>query len=277
MRGTANRPRLLVAGCAALLLTAGCEGSTQPGAGPSVKALTSSTGTVLEGLPATAAAAGDSLWVAGYSTGRLVRVSGTPGLHELTLRIGNAQAPQPGCQPGDADVVPMGSFLTRLCDLPSGVAVGAGSVWVGRNDQQAVVRLDPATGRAIATIAVGMRVFNIAPSASAVWAVSFQDNMVARIDPHTNMVSLRQALLHAPSGVLIADGSAWISTSGNATVVRLDATTGALQAAIPVGVQPLPLAAARGAIWVRCEQDSTIARIDPTTNRMVASIPVDPF
>jgi DNA-binding beta-propeller fold protein YncE len=217
------------------------------------------------------------LWITGYAAGRLYRVSGTRRLDVLTIPIANPHLLQPACEPGTVHDAPMGSFLPRRCDLPSGVAVGAGSVWIGRNDQRAVLRLDPASGRTLATIPVGFHVFNLAADATSVWVVSFEDNMVARIDPVTNGVTLRQSLLHAPSGVLIADGSVWISRSGNATVERLDAITGAQQAEIPVGRRPLPLAAAAGSIWVRSEQDSTVSRIDASTNRTVANIPVDPF
>jgi len=228
-------------------------------------------------LPGAAAATGDQLWIAGYGVGRLYRVSGAAQLDVLAIPIGNPHLLQPACEPGTVHDAPTGSFLPRRCDLPSGVAVGAGTVWTGRNDRQAVLRLDPASGRVVATIPVGFHVFNLAADAASVWVVSFEDNMVARIDPATNTVTVRQSLLHAPSGVVIADGSAWISRSGNATVVRLDAMTGALQAEIPVGRRPLPLAVGTGSIWVRCEQDSTVSRIDPSTNRVVATIPVDPF
>jgi DNA-binding beta-propeller fold protein YncE len=231
----------------------------------------------LPDLPGAAAADGDRLWIAGYATGRLYRVSGASRLDVLAIPIANPHLLQPACEPGTVHDAPTGSFLPRRCDLPSGVSVGAGSVWTGRNDRQAVLRLDPATGRVVATIPVGFHVFNLAADATSVWVVSFEDNMVARIDAATNAVTVRQSLLHAPSGVVIAEGSAWISRSGNATVVRLDATTGALQAEIPVGRRPLPLTVGAGSIWVRCEQDSTVSRIDTSTNRVLAAIPVDPF
>jgi len=231
----------------------------------------------LHDLPGAAAADGDRLWITGYAAGRLYRVSGAHGLDVLAIPIANPHLLQPGCEPGTVHDAPMGSFLPRRCDLPSGVAVGAGSVWVGRNDLQAVLRLDPASGRVTATIPVGFHVFNLAADAASVWVVSFEDDMVARIDAITNAVTLRRSLLHAPSGVLIADGSVWISRSGNATVVRLEAITGAQQADIPVGRRPLPLAAAGGSVWVRSEQDSTVSHIDASTNKAVATIAVDPF
>jgi YVTN family beta-propeller protein len=231
----------------------------------------------LPDLPGAAAADSDRLWVAGYAAGRLYRVSGAQRLDVLAIPIADPHLLRPACEPGTVHDAPMGSFLPRRCDLPSGVAVGAGSVWIGRNDSQAVLRLDPASGRLVATVAVGFRIFNLAADAASVWVVSFQDNMVARIDTTTNAVTLRQPLLHAPSSALIAGRSVWISRSGNATVVRLDAITGAQEAEIPVGRQPLPLTAGSDSIWVRNEQDSTVSRIDPSTNRVVATVPVDPF
>lgn len=252
---------------------AGCVGAAPVWPSPA-----SATGSVnLPDLPGAAAADGDRLWIAGYAAGRLYRVSGVRRLDVLAIPIANPHLLQPACEPGTVHDAPTGSFLPRRCDLPSGVAVGAGSVWTGRNDRLAVLRLDPASGRVLATIPVGFHVFNLAADAMSVWVVSFEDNMVARIDPATNAVTVRQSLLHAPSGVLITGGSAWISRAGNATVVRLDATTGALQAEIPVGRRPLPLTAGGGSVWVRCEQDSTVSRIDLSTNRVLATIPVDPF
>jgi streptogramin lyase len=259
------------------MVVAGC--TLVPSAGPttaSPRAPTPSAAVQLAGFPANAAADSTGLWVADYKHGDLVHIYGASKLQLHRIPIGNPTALEPDCSP-ENESDPIGSWLQRRCDLPSGVAVGSGSVWVGRNDQRAVMRLDPATERIQATIPVGLRVFNIAASESAVWIVSFEDNAIARIDPATNTVTFRQQLLHAPSGVLIADGSAWITTAGDGTVVRVDAQTGAWQASVPVGGQPLPVADAPEAIWVRCEQPNTLVRIDPSTNAVVATVPVDVF
>jgi streptogramin lyase len=259
----------------AVLLCAACTTST-PTAAITPSAESGPATVQLAGFPSTAASDSSGLWVANSTAGSIVRVNGATHLRQISIPIGKPTALEPSCAP-ENESDPIGAWLQRRCDLPSGVALGAGSVWVGRNDRRAVMRLDPATGHTIASVSLGFRVFNIAASPSAVWVVSFEDNMIARIDPKTNAVTLRHELLHAPSGVLLADGSVWISTSGNATVVRLDADTGTPQAAIAVGGQPLPLAAGAGAIWVRCEQDSTIDRIDPSTNKVVATVPVYVF
>lgn len=272
-----RRYRLLViTGCVGVLVGTSCVGGASDTGGHANASLASAPILKLAGFPGTAAGDANGLWVANYTAGTIVRVDGVASLRQTSFKIGNPTALSPGCAT-ENESLPIGSWLHLLCHLPRGVAVGAGSVWVGRNDLQVIERLDPATGRTIATIPVAMNVFNIAASSSAVWATSFQDNLIARIDPQTNAVTLRQTLQGAPAGVLIASGSVWISTSGDAKVVRLDAETGASQASIDVGVQPLPLAAAPGAIWVRCEQDNTVVRIDPSTNRVVATIPVGVF
>jgi YVTN family beta-propeller protein len=269
-----RRRDLVLIATSVVIGLAGCVGST-PTASPSPTSRPASLD--LPDLPGAAAADRDRLWIAAYGTGRLYRVSGSQRFDLLASTIADPRALRPTCEPGTVHDAPMGSFLPRRCDLPSGVAVGAGSVWFGRNDQQAVVRLDPASGHVVATIPVGFHVFNLAADAASVWVVSFEDDMVARIDPKTNAVTVSQHLVHGPVGVLIAGGSAWISRVGNATVVRLDAITGALQAEFAVGRRPLPLAEGAGSIWVRSEQDSTVSRLDPATNQVVATIPVDPF
>jgi hypothetical protein len=230
----------------------------------------------LPGLPGAAAADPDGLWIANYNLGTITRVS-RQILHPTSIPIGDPASLQPSCEPGSVHDAPTGSFIIRRCDLPAGLAVGAGSVWTARNDLQAVVRIDPPSGRMVATIPVGMHVFNIAASDSEVWVTAYEDNLIARIDPLTNAVTFKRHLDHAPSGITLAYGSVWIALSGGAAVARLDPQTGAVRATIPVGRGPFPIIASAGVVWVRCEQDSTLAKIDPATNRVAATISVDPF
>lgn len=228
-------------------------------------------------LPGAAASGPDRLWIANYDTGNLAQVSGERTLRIATVRVGDPRSLQPDCQAGSVHYAPTGSFIIRRCDLPAGAAAGAGSVWTGRNDLEAVVRIDPSSRKVIATIPVAMHIFNLAVSDAAVLVTSYEDNLVAAIDPTTNRVLFRESLLHSPSGIAFADGSVWIATTGGFAVVRLDPRTGAVLATVPVGRKPFPMLSAAGAVWVRCEQDSTLWRIDPASNRAVASIPVDPF
>ena len=267
--------RLRVLAC---LLLAGCATPTQA---PAETAATPRppviAGIDLSDLPGAAAGGPDGLWIAGYNTGNLLQVSGRGPLRTATVHVGDPRSLQPGCQAGSVHYAPTGSFIIRRCDLPAGAAVGAGSVWTGRNDLEAVVRIDLSSHKVIASIPVGMHVFDLAVSDSRVWVTSYEDNLVAAIDPGTDRVVLRETLLHSPSGIAFADGSVWIALTGGAAVVRLDPRTGEVLATIPVDSRPFPMVSAEGAVWVRCEQDNTVWRIDPSSNRAGARIPVDPF
>lgn len=263
------------------LLLAACASPSGPAAATSIPASTPSPPVVaildLKDLPGAAASGPDGLWIADYDKGDVTHVSGVATLRASTVHLGDPRSLQPGCQAGSVHYAPTGSFIIRRCDLPAGIADGAGSVWTGRNDEQAVVRIDQRTGRVDATIPVGMHVFNLAASDSLVVVDSYEDNLVAAIDPQGNRVLWRETVLHSPSGITFAGGSVWIALTGGFAVVRLDPMTGAVLATVPVGKKPFPMLSAAGAVWVRCEQDSTVWRIDPASNQPSTGIQVDPF
>lgn len=171
----------------------------------------------------------------------------------------------------------MGSFIVRKCDLPSGLAIGFGSLWVTKNDAQTVLRLNLQTMQVVASIAVPTLIFNMAAGPSGVWLTDYEENRVLRIDPTTDQVVFDRTFLHGPSGIAFGDDSVWIPNTRGRFVTRLDPGTDAVVAEIQVGARPLSIAVGEGGVWVRNEQDSTVSRLDPETNQVVATIPVDPF
>ncbi len=50
-----------------------------------------------------------------------------------------------------------------------GLASGNGNVWVGGLGSGNVLRIDPASGKVLARISIGARVFNLAAAPGAVW------------------------------------------------------------------------------------------------------------
>ena len=267
-----RKPLAAIVAAAATL--AACAPSGQSGA-PSGSA---SGATVIQtpNLPGAAAAGFGSLWVSDYTHGSLVRVSGTTRLSLTTIPIGNPAALQPGCQPDQEDA-PAGSLIIRRCDLPSGVASGAGSVWAGRNDLEAVVRIDPATDRVVATIPVGIRIFGMTAADDAVWVTSYEDNAVVRIDPRSNQVVARLQVPHGPAAVLITPTAVWLSDNTGLLLTKIDPRSNAVRAEVPVGSGPFPMALAAGSLWVRNEQDNTVFTVDPEGARVTARIQADPF
>jgi len=79
----------------------------------------------------------------------------------------------------------------------------------------AVTRIDPATGVIVATIRIGRGAGGLAFGAGSVWATSFIDGTVSRIDPNTNRVVATIDVGGSPRDVAVGSGSVW--TAGDAT------------------------------------------------------------
>lgn len=104
-------------------------------------------------------------------------------------------------------------------DEPRTVAV-SDAVWVGAFTSTA--RLDPATGRVIATVPVGTgREGGISATEDQVWVRS-KDQFLRHVDPATNKVTEGLSADVTSSGdVLVAFGSVWTSAYDDATLFRL--------------------------------------------------------
>jgi virginiamycin B lyase len=79
----------------------------------------------------------------------------------------------------------------------------------------AVARIDPATGRVAATIPVGRGAGSVAFGAGSVWATSFLDRTVSRIDPRTNHVIATIKVAGSPADVAAGAGSVWVASGAS--------------------------------------------------------------
>ena len=119
---------------------------------------------------------------------------------------------------------------------PSGMAVGAGAVWISDNEADNVTRVDPSG--LLTPIAVGNGPAGIAVGEDAVWVADSLDDAVVRIDPIANAVTAKIPVGRSPAGVAIGDGSVWVA---NTAMARCRGSTpGPTRSP-----RPSPLAAAR--------------------------------
>jgi streptogramin lyase len=137
-----------------------------------------------------------------------------------------------------------------LGSVPTGIAVGYGSVWVRL--RSVVYRVDIATNRVVARIPV--------PGARELY--------------HTEVAT--------------GEGSVWTSNIGAGSVSRIDPTTSKIVATIPVWQtnrctddapeaecsSPIGIAFTPGAVWVALHHLWKVAQIDPATNEVVATVPI---
>ena len=205
---------------------------------------------VVPGAPDWMAVAGGSAWT---TTGGLTQLDGSTG-----AVLGTTALPGPVCLAMD---------------------VGFGSLWLGTCGTARIVRVDPKTGKIVATIPLSVKDLqqegSIAAGEGAVWAISSGGERLVKVDPTTNA---EVATYPAPPGataVRAGFGSLWVTSRSTDTLYRIDPATGTVVAKITVGHAPTFLAVGEGGVWTLDQNDGTVTHIDPADNRGVASIHID--
>jgi YVTN family beta-propeller protein len=154
----------------------------------------------------------------------------------------------------------------------SAVAVGEGAVWVA-NGRSEVVRVDPDTDEAVATIQAGNDPSAIAAGDGAVWVADQVDNTATRIDPTSaNAVTAVVPVGRAPAAIAVGANGVWVANTGEDTVSRIDPETASVVARIDVGRRPTGVAVGAGGVWVANSVDGSLARIDPMANRITKTV-----
>jgi YVTN family beta-propeller protein len=155
---------------------------------------------------------------------------------------------------------------------PTGIAVGAGSVWVALGALGKLAHVDPQFGQVTKTINIAGEALGTANGAVTVgegsaWAV-YGDSTVARVNPSSVTVVGRTFAGAAPAGVAVQSGYVWVVNTESATVQRYQPSTfeeGPLGSPTTVGRRPTAIAAGEGALWVANTGSDTVTRIDPGT------------
>jgi hypothetical protein len=190
----------------------------------------------------------------------------------------------------------------------SSVALGEGGVWVGggAHDGGVVTRVDPRSGRRVASIGMPYYVAGVAAGAGGVWTagatclgphpedpdVCLTEPRVSRIDPDSErLVATIRVPRPAgvppdsaqPSAVAMGEGAVWVAVSWTALegeVIRIDPSTNTIAARIPTGGYVGDVRVAAGSVWVLSHREYTdetkvrgasLLRIDPARNSVVAT------
>jgi YVTN family beta-propeller protein len=149
-----------------------------------------------------------------------------------------------------------------LGPAPSGVAVGAGSVWVADAIEGKVRRIDPARRRTVATIRVGSEPYALIFAAGSLWVTNADSGSVSRIDPTTNRVAATIRVGRNPYGIAAGAGSLWVANLGDGTVSQIDAVAGRVERTVPTGGDPVGVVVAGDAVWVTRNSEGRATRVD---------------
>ncbi|MEH3046251.1 Vgb family protein [Sphingomonas adhaesiva] len=193
----------------------------------------------------------DTLWVADCDTRTLNRIDARAAKLVTAIATGVA-APD-----GELNVV-----------------AGAGSVWIASDATGAVARVDPATDKVVATIAVTPGTSYLAFGLDALWAVSLKGRTLQRIDPATNKVVATIPLGAKPGFLTAGEGAVWVQEQGDGTVARIDPATNAVTARVKVGATLAygDIDTGGGKVWLRTTEEQTFVVIDAQTLAIEARV-----
>jgi hypothetical protein len=171
---------------------------------------------------------------------------------------------------------------------PTDVFIWRGSVWVrtvgasGHEMLPAVVRIDAATGRTLATIFLRHETPTVAVGAGGVWSTDTAGGVFRR-DLHRGKVAVSGQGPATPVALAVGEGGIWVLGEGRGgahtglpipgRLARIDLRTGST-ASTQVGRNPRHLAVGEGAAWVVSPVDGAVYRIDPATVTVTDRIPV---
>ena len=162
-----------------------------------------------------------------------------------------------------------------VAELPNGVAIGEGSVWVITQDR-ILYRIDPGSGRVIRTIGLGDTGIptGIAVGEGAVWVALGLDapgQSLLKISPKDYTIGPIAIEGSAVERVAVGDGAVWAVSGVDNFLSKIDPTTNSVAKRVClgelgdvcIGHQPVALAFSEGTLWVANALDASVWRIDP--------------
>jgi DNA-binding SARP family transcriptional activator len=124
--------------------------------------------------------------------------------------------------------------------LSNDIHVDAHGIWVAAATRDAILSVDPSTGR-VRPIPIGGVPSAVETGDGSVWAVTPDVGRVWRIDPARRAVTASIATASAPAHVALAGGRLWVSARNDPILVAIDPATNSI-------VQTVELAEPAGAI-----------------------------
>ena len=118
-------------------------------------------------------------------------------------------------------------------------------------DDGAVGRIDPATGRMVETVDVGLSPRFALAAFGSLWVSSFVEGSVTRIDPLAGKVIATIDVESGPQLMTATPDAVWVSNTDAPAVQRIDPQTNTVVVTLTdVGTTPDGLVELDGAVWV---------------------------
>ena len=156
-------------------------------------------------------------------------------MHRLVVTLGLAPflllAPTAVAVPGKV----LGS-VPSPADHPTGLAWQAGKLWVADHRADALVEVDPATGRALRRLSSpGYRPAGLAATGTHLWVGDVEDGNLYKVDARTGAVEeTLESPVKAPVALAWTGKALWLAARGKPRIYEVDPADGTSVRTIPV-------------------------------------------
>ena len=124
-------------------------------------------------------------------------------------------------------------------------------MWASSESVGKVTEIDPRSGDVLQEIGVGNGASGIAYGAGALWVANTLDGTVSRIDPRSGVpTTFPIGASDGPASVAADANNVWVSNEFGGTVARIDPTRGTVLKRLTIGRRPQGIALVDGALWV---------------------------
>jgi YVTN family beta-propeller protein len=149
---------------------------------------------------------------------------------------------------------------------PSGIAYGAGSIWVANTSDGTVSRIDPHTQAVTQTIQVHAQPVAIAVTGQNIWVTNAGDGSVSQINANSPTEVERIPVGNVPAAIAAGPSGVWVANSGDNTIEHINPVTGATGPTVRVGAGPDGLAVDAHSVWVANGTARSVTQVNTDTN-----------
>lgn len=168
-------------------------------------------------------------------------------------------------------VDPSTNQTTRTVTVTGGqsfLIAGFGSLWVSSFDEELVTRIDPLTGKVLATIPLP-RPEGMAASQEGMWVANHRSGTVSMIDPKSDKpvatVLVGSAGIGGPQPLSMVGDRLWVGLGNDRTLVELDPETRTVVRTVHKLNDPCgDIGSSAGLLWIsNCGDQRQVDRVDP--------------
>ena len=172
------------------------------------------------------------------------------------------------------------SVTMKIGGTADWVLVTENAVWVASTKPFAVVRIDPATNKIVASIRIpGEACSGLASGFGSIWApICGKKPALVRIDAAKNAVTAVLPIAPAgpEGGIAASDDSIWLATDANGTLVRIDPSTNKVHQKISIPPGSYNPIFSDGIVWITGIEKNALTAVDANSGKVLESIPVGP-